>query len=456
MTVTWIQLNSQLLRLTGDARYGDELERTYYNHLSAAQRPDGAMWCYFTALEGTKPYGPGINCCVSSGPRGMALTPQVAFLKFRDSGGESLAVNFFESADITTTLGGQKVTVNVQSEFPRKGVMTLTIKTEKPATFGLRVRSPQWAEPLRVRADGQEVTGPRGGWATISAREWKNGDRVTVTFNLAARTVIGEHTNVGRAALAWGPIVLAYDEGKNRGLPSAPFLGLTDSQPPCMLKPATLADPRGSVGGGVPLPLTFEAKVISPRDKEAKTAVFVPFADAGSDGSRYRIWLRAPGAKLPENASRFAFARESRSRQGNVVGDISDGDFRSFVVTFDGTARDEDWFAVSLDEPVTVRRIVYAHGRTFHDGGWFDASAGKPRVQIQRTKGGAWETVGTLDDYPATTATDPKGLRQGEAFTLRLKEPVTCLAIRVIGRPACGDNPNQAFASCAELQGFGE
>jgi DUF1680 family protein len=78
VTTTWIQLNQQLLRLTGEARFADELERTYYNHLAAAQRPDGAEWCYFTSLEGRKPYGPGINCCVSSGPRGMALVPRAA------------------------------------------------------------------------------------------------------------------------------------------------------------------------------------------------------------------------------------------------------------------------------------------------------------------------------------------------------------------------------------------
>ena len=49
VTTTWIQLNSQLLRLTGEARFGDELEKTCYNHLAAAQRPDGEQWCYFTA-----------------------------------------------------------------------------------------------------------------------------------------------------------------------------------------------------------------------------------------------------------------------------------------------------------------------------------------------------------------------------------------------------------------------
>jgi hypothetical protein len=31
---------------------------------------------------------------------------------------------------------------------------------------------------------------------------------------------------------------------------------------------------------------------------------------------------------------------------------------------------------------------------------------------------------------------------------------VRALAIRVVGKPASGDNPAQAFSSCAELQAF--
>lgn len=78
VTVTWIQLNAQLLRLTGDARYGDELERSFYNHLAAAQSTDGTLWCYYTPLEGIKPLSNRTSCCLSSGPRGMALLPLLA------------------------------------------------------------------------------------------------------------------------------------------------------------------------------------------------------------------------------------------------------------------------------------------------------------------------------------------------------------------------------------------
>jgi hypothetical protein len=89
-------------------------------------------------------------------------------------------------------------------------------------------------------------------------------------------------------------------------------------------------------------------------------------------------------------------------------------------------------------------------GNIFHDGGWFDASAGKPRFQVRRTADGPWVDVAVLEDYPATTATDAQGIRPGSRFSARF-EPVEAVAIRVVGRPASGDNPAQAFASCAEL-----
>jgi len=135
-----------------------------------------------------------------------------------------------------------------------------------------------------------------------------------------------------------------------------------------------------------------------------------------------------------------------------VAGSIIDENLQSFVVTFDGKPQAEDWFAVTLDEPATVSRIVFAHGQTFHDGGWWDASKGKPRIQVKKTSAGAWEDLAVLDAYPATTATDSKQLVDGKTFTVRFPA-VAIVGIRVIGTPACGDNPKQNFASCAELGG---
>ena len=103
-----------------------------------------------------------------------------------------------------------------------------------------------------------------------------------------------------------------------------------------------------------------------------------------------------------------------------------------------------------------VKRVLYAHGKTLPEGGWFDASAGKPRIQIKRAKDGPWETVAEIAEYPPTTSKDSAEMDGGESVMCVLPNPVKAWAIRVIGKPACGKNPQQACSSCAELQAFSE
>ena len=85
VTTTWMQMNLKLLELTGEAKYADELERTIYNALTAAQHPEAGTICYFLPLDGSKQYGtvsqgvPGVSCCTSSVPRGLTLVPSAAW-----------------------------------------------------------------------------------------------------------------------------------------------------------------------------------------------------------------------------------------------------------------------------------------------------------------------------------------------------------------------------------------
>lgn len=442
VTVTWIQLNQQLLRLTGEARFGDELERSYYNHLAGAQRPDGAQWCYYTPLEGTKPYSGSTTCCLSSGPRGMALLPTLAYLKTRQGGQDNLVLNMFETSQVTTQLGGEQVCLEQQTAFPQAGNSTITLHLQRPTKFGIMVRSPDWTQPLQVQVGARQSVTRHDGWAQLPPRQWQDGEQIKISFAVPARLVEGTHTNAGREALMWGPLVLAYDAKQNNGIAPG-ILALVE-------KPGQPAfTPRFTATA----PLTFEVPVQGVGAAQPHLATFVPFAEAGSTGSQFQVWMHTPDS-LPQNSSLLSAGHESRSRTGNLNGSINDGDVNTYVVTYDNTPRAEDWFAIELDAPTTIRRIVYAHGKTFHDGGWFDAGAGKPRIQVQHQKGGAWETVGILDDYPATTATDAHDLHDGQLFTLQLKEPQQVVAVRVIGQPAGGDNPRQAFASCGELQAF--
>jgi DUF1680 family protein len=442
VTVTWIQLNLQLLRLTGDAKFANQIETTLYNHLAAAQDPQGDDWCPYPPLEGLKYYDSGNSCCHSSGPRGMALAPQTAYLKAKINGADALLVSTFETSSVATELGGQPVTVAQQSEFPLKGESCLKVKLGKPARFALHLRVPLWASPLAVKVNGRAfAVAQQEGWAVISAREWSNGDSVELLYHLGPNLVLGEHSNSGTAAMTWGPFVLAYDEKRDPGLPRPRRVGFQDD---------SLQAPGSFESGQF---LEFSSQLRTPSQGLVKAAL-VPFADAGRDRGNYRVWLTAPGVPLAAQKADLTDGRESRSREGSLhdlQGSINDGDTGSFVVTYDGQKADEDWFAVTLAAPIEIKRVTFVHGKTFHDGGWFDASAGQPQVQVQTTPGGRWETVGVLKDYPTTTATSPAGLAGGERFACQLPQTTKVFGVRVLGRPASGDAPQAAFSSCGGL-----
>ncbi len=436
VTVTWIQLNLQLLRLTGDAKFANQIETSLYNHLAAAQNPQGDDWCPYPPLEGLKFYESGISCCHSSGPRGMALAPQTTYLKAKVDGADALLVSTFETSSVTTELGEQPVTVAQQSDFPLKGQSLLKVKLGKPARFAMHLRVPPWASPLAMKLNGRALAvAQKEGWAAIPAREWSNGDSVELHYELGPKLVLGEHGNSGTGAMTWGPFVLAYDEKRNPGLPRARRLGFWDNS---VQAPGRFESGRF---------LEFSSQLRAPSKGLVKVK-FVPFADAGRDRGTFRVWLTAPDVPLAAPKPGLTDGQESRSRQGNLQGSINDGDTGSFVVTYDGQKAEEDWFAVTVAAPIEIKRVTFLHGKTFHDGGWFDASAGQPQVLVQTTPGGKWEAVGVLRDYPATTATNPAGLTGGERFTCQLPQTSKVFGVRVSGKPASGDAPQAAFSSC--------
>ena len=180
---------------------------------------------------------------------------------------------------------------------------------------------------------------------------------------------------------------------------------------------------------------------------------FVPFYAAGATGKRYCVWMQTPDTLKMQRISLFSQGTATRSREGNRTGDIRNPAPGVFVVTFDGAKQEQDWYAIRLDSPVTVNEIRFTQGGLFHDGGWFDTSDGKPRIQVQKEPDGPWIDLATLAEYPSTTAANPGGLREGEKFHV-VFPPVRIYGVRVIGRPACGDNPSQSFSSCEGLEGF--
>jgi len=206
------KLCKYLLSFTGEARYGDWIERVLYTGIGASlpMTADGRVTYYsnYNPAGATKVlYDDYWSCCSGSQPTAVADYHDLVFL--RDDDG--LYVNLFVPAAVTWSHAGRAVTVTQRTRFPEDDEVTLRIDAAGPVELTLRLRTPAWLrQPLAATigdCPAKLVVDARG-WATLR-RTWLPGDTLVVRV---ARPVWGcplDSDAPSPAAVLCGPVVLA-------------------------------------------------------------------------------------------------------------------------------------------------------------------------------------------------------------------------------------------------------
>ncbi len=288
VTVTWIQFNLALLKITGDIKYAEQIERSVYNHLPAAENPQTGCVSYYTALQGVKPYrcDQGFSCCLSSVPRGLSLIPEMIGGKVDGIFSVLLYENGVASVVVRDTEGAEdSLKVKSKTQVPTMGITEYFIEPERPAEFTINFRVPEWAEKFQVTIGGETIRSKRFGVGegTMLAikRKWKKGDRAVVRFDIPVQVLPGGFSYPNAVALQRGPQILAIDKGLNAGIDTAAKIryvgrsGLTDA------RAALPAD------WGWKEAFYVGAKV----GDVVKKVVVVPFAEAGQKTGEVEVWI---------------------------------------------------------------------------------------------------------------------------------------------------------------------
>jgi DUF1680 family protein len=475
VTVTWLQLNWRLLRLTGEARFGQEIERTVYNHLLAAQDAANGDIAYYTGFTGPKEFTDAILCCVSSGPRGISLIPQLTWGLEKNA----LFVNLYIPGRIRCEFAGVPVEVTCATDYPADGRVLLTVNAVRATRFTLRLRVPEWAQDFQLRSGADTLQG-RPGELLDFTRTWDRSSTLEIRMEMPIRAAPGSPSYPDYLMLLRGPQVLALEQGLN---PTVPYLHrVAVASGALRLRAVAPTAGEGArqvyeVDGIVGLPaepdrLRFESRPVR----------VVPFADL-TDG---RVWVVREDRLRADRPAATAFARvnvsvvnlrlePSAQPPTDILEYVTDEDPRSFCTVNPqdfglanylgappGKRGDPVWFALMMRSPVTISRIVFRHGAVSTAGGWFDTTQGMPRLELARAAVPTssndallddskvpWELAAVLEDYPRTSAATQPPLADGQAFQVRLPRPVEVHGLRIVGR-AGGE-----YASCAELSAYG-
>lgn len=212
VTVTWIKLSQQLLRLTGEAKYADAIEQAYYNALVGAMKPDGSKWGYYTPLSGYKVIGKeqcgmGINCCIANGPRGLFSFPSTAVMTRKDG----FQINFYARGIWNVqTPGKQEAIITQDTNYPVNGEIKLKIGLPKKEKMALYVRIPGWSKQTVITINGEVLKGITAGEYAVINREWGNRNEIKLELDMRGRLVRSGQLPEN-LAIVHGPIVLARD-----------------------------------------------------------------------------------------------------------------------------------------------------------------------------------------------------------------------------------------------------
>jgi DUF1680 family protein len=219
--VTWLKLCSQVNRLTGDAQAVDMIEKYAYNGLIGAMKPGGDGFSYVNRLNGAKTITTGwggviggvhVTCCNLNGPMGLAYLPYVAVM----NSAEGPVINLYNACTATAnTPGGRQVQIDVETDFPASGSISIRLTPESAETFTLRLRIPGWSQATDLKVNEKPIKTVPGSYAEIR-RKWSAGDRIGLSLDMRCRLLQAPRGS-NRAgdpfqALIRGPIVLARDE----------------------------------------------------------------------------------------------------------------------------------------------------------------------------------------------------------------------------------------------------
>lgn len=222
-----------LLCLTGDPRWGDQLERIAYNALPATYNPD--MWthqydqqvnqvqCAFQEhpVFGTNGgdsnlFGlePNYGCCTANLSQAWPKFAASLVARCVDGtrGENGLAVLAYAPCTVAVRVDGVAVQLDVETGYPFRDTVRIRVHADLPVRFPLALRIPAWADAAEIRVEGETaVSHPSaGGFARIE-RVWTDDTELSLRFPMEIRLTARPH---GLHVVERGPLVYSLAIGE--------------------------------------------------------------------------------------------------------------------------------------------------------------------------------------------------------------------------------------------------
>ncbi len=220
--------NWRMLQITGDAKYADIVELALYNSVLSGIDLEGKKFFYNNPLNVSKDlpfkqrwskeregYIALSNCCAPNVTRTIAEVSNYAY----NFSKEGLYVNLYGSNNLnSTTLAGEKIEIEQQTNYPWDGKVTLKIVKAPKDIYAFLLRIPGWSQGTTISINGKNSNEAitSGSYQKL-AQKWKKGDIIELNIPMPvelmqANPLVEEVKN--QVAVKRGPIVYCLESNQ--------------------------------------------------------------------------------------------------------------------------------------------------------------------------------------------------------------------------------------------------
>lgn len=207
------------LAITGDASFGDRLEKIAYNALPATitedfwahqydQQPNQVLcslskrnWSTNGPESNIFGLEPNFGCCTANMHQGW---PKLAASLWMATPNNGLAAIVYAPSEVNTALGETPVTIEEKTDYPFRDSIEFSIRPAHALAFPLKLRIPAWATSATILLNGAEQPAPKAGEFVEMNRTWNPGDTVILKLPMTVRASTWVHNSI---AIERGPLV---------------------------------------------------------------------------------------------------------------------------------------------------------------------------------------------------------------------------------------------------------
>ena len=207
-----LMLSQNLITLTGNAKYGNWIERLAYNAINASipMTPETNVMYYSNYnINGASKLNRPIEGTCCAGTRPLTVIQYCINTYYHDN--NNLYVNLFTPSSVNWKRNKSNIKLTQSTRFPYSDTTEFKISVVKTEKFGIGIRIPEWlSSPMVATVNGKHVECKKeNGWLIID-RSWGNGDKLLVTMPMDFWLCVLDKGEGRPTAIMYGPLVMAF------------------------------------------------------------------------------------------------------------------------------------------------------------------------------------------------------------------------------------------------------